>query len=325
MKRMTSIVLAVALAACGKESSEPLTASEARDALPDASRLRIDTPAGSSSAAAREGTAQAALEEGTPSNLALATWIWASAVNGSVGAVLGVVRAVVTNVPPTSCEEDTCTWGPGSQALQPNDWRLTVTRVEAGHYAWALAGRSKARPADGFVTVITGNAFPTSRLVGHGDLTVDLDAADELSPFGTSGSGKIVVTNYDNRDPAKRTLEIQFLGTDDSDRPGDKVNAAYAYTDAAGGAGDLQVVARNLTTDDTLALRSRWNAAGAGRCDLSARSASGAERSVSQCWASPAERYAVVYQATLPAEPGDGGSEALCAFAPAAPPTIAAP
>jgi hypothetical protein len=246
-------------------------------------------------------------------------------VNGSVGAVLGVVRTIVTNVPPTSCADETCTWGPGSQALEPNDWRLDVTRVAGGHYTWTLAGRSKARPAEGFVTVISGNAFPSRPLVGHGDLTVDLDAANRLDPFGASGSGKIVVTGYDNRDPTRRTLDIQFLGTDDRDHPGQKVNAAYAYADAAGAAGDLQVAARNLTTNDTLRLHSRWSAAGAGRCDLVARSSAGAEWSVSQCWAPPAEGYAVVYQATLPPDVNDGGSEALCAFVPAALPAIAAP
>jgi hypothetical protein len=170
-----------------------------------------------------------------------------------------------------------------------------------------------------------GNAFPASPLVGHGDLTVDLDAAKQLDPFGTSGSGRILVTSYDNRDPARRTLAIQFLGTDDHDHPGQKVNAAYAYSDALGGAGDLQVAARNLSTGDVLGLHSRWDATGAGRCDAAAQGGAGGQSTVSQCWAAPAGGYAVLYQATLPPDASDGGSEALCAFVPAAPATLTPP
>lgn len=316
------VVVAALLVGCGG-AQQTLTADEARSALPASTQAQVGSPGSSSSAAthltvAQTGTqAAVATAEYAADTIALAT-----AVNGGVAWTLGIV-SFVASLPPSSCSGDTCTWGPGSDALDVNDWQLVVTKRASNEYAWSLQGRPKTAAGASWIAFVSGDAFTTGVThVGHGTLSIDLDAAAGLArktsdPAPQPGS---IAATYDNT--AGATVAVQFLGTQDSANPQQKVNAAYQFSSTSSG-GDLQVATRNLTTAASLKLHSRWTGTGAGRGDA-AYSPDGVQVITrSQCWDSASSLFNLVYQGTGSAV--DSGSESACAFAPAAPPTVAVP
>ena len=56
--------------------------------------------------------------------------------------VLVLVKTIVS-FPPTSATATTAVWGPHSEPLDKNAWRLTVTRVEPHVFSWALDGKPR--------------------------------------------------------------------------------------------------------------------------------------------------------------------------------------
>jgi len=330
MRRAVALTIAALTAACG--GNKPITAEEARSALPQAEQAQVALPSGTASALTVSSntalTVSSATDVTAPAGsagYAHASFALATLVNGGVGATLLVVRAV-SLLPPTSCEGDTCTWGPGSGALELNDWRLTVSKLD-DHYEWALAGRPKNNQAVGFVTVVSGNAFPTSQpLVGHGDLLADFDASAKLAHWSDDAlpQGKITA-QYDTR--SGRQVSAQFLGMRDDTAPTQTVNAAYAYQDTSAG-GDLQVAIHNLGTTAELTLHTRWTSTGSGRGDASYTDPL-ATYTQSQCWDGPASTppFLLTFQVSSPAQPGDTGGDptVLCAFPSAQAPSIPTP
>jgi hypothetical protein len=321
---IAALTAAAALAACGGNTA--ITAEEARTAMPSAQQAKIDVP---QSAAALTGAplgSEAVTFQTAP--YADATIKLASAVNLGVLFTLRAVELVV-GLPPTACAGATCTWGPWTNVFEVNTWQLTVTKVDDGHYAWGLAARPKSNQAAGFITFVSGDAFPAGvRHVGNGDFIVDLDAAAKLDrrTGEVAQVGRIEVT-YDNRTSA--SVSAKFLGTTDDDinsPPNSKVNAAYQFQATATG-GDLQVASRNLTSHSVLTLHSRWTATGAGRGDASFFDGASATYTRSQCWDGNTTLFNLVFQVTDPVTPGNGdtGLESSCAFSPAAPPVIVAP
>ncbi len=325
MKRAIALVATVLLiAACGGD--EPITAEEARKAMPSAEQAQIATPSNSSSLAVSSGGSALVAEPrsgdaavgGAP--FAADTVALAAAVNGGVAWTLGFVK-FIASLPPTKCEGDTCTWGPGSGALDLNEFKLTVTKVD-DHFTWAFAGRPKSNSSGDLTTFVSGNAWPSgTQYVGHGDLTIDLAATEALAHLGSDPDpqGKIVVTNYDNRD-GQRHLAVQFLGMSDGAAPVKGTNAAYQF-DATSAGGDLQVATRNLDTDVTLGLHSRWDATGAGRGDAAISDT--VAYTESQCWSSAATGLAETYDVKSTGEVT--GDVSTCVYPDAVPPTITAP
>ena len=317
MKRAL-VLLVATLTACG--GSQKLTAEEARNAMPGASQAQLETPEGGAAL-----TAEALVTFHT-AEYADATRVLARSVNLGVGWTLGIVEAVVTNLPPTSCADDTCIWGPGSGPFDVNDWQITVTKKDTNDYAWTMQGKSKADPAATWIAFVSGEAFTTGvKHVGHGTLDIDLDAAAGLARLTTDPpqqTGKIFAT-YDNT--SGRHVSVQFIGTQDDKNPGQKINAAYQFVSGSTG-GDLQVSTRNLTTDEKLQLHSRWTGVGAGRGDAS-YSNGGLTYTRSQCWNGAGTLFDLTYQVTTPASAGltDMGDPSACVFATAELPTITVP
>lgn len=316
---LAAALLAALATACGND--KPITAEEVRAALPAAASAQVGHPqaaATQSALSAEPGAPAAAVSTSSYFHLTAAL---AGSVNLGVGVTLGVLQAVV-HLPPTTCEADTCTWGPGSSPLDYNVHRLTVTKV-GDRYDFALSAEPKSQPGSGFVTFLSGSAFPgAAPRRGHGTFTVDFDEAAKLDGPHGDDTGRIVVT-YDARGPL--SVGVQFLGMVDREDPGtgavpNKVNAAYAFV-ASGTGGDLQVAFRTLPPNaaKTLSLHSRWDATGAGRGDVEA-TALGFTYQESECWAGGAASFALVYGTNPPS-----GSEGACAFAPAAYATLAAP
>jgi hypothetical protein len=324
MKRAIALIASVLLtAACG--DGEPITAEEARKAMPSAEQAQIATPSGSSSLAVSGGGSALVAKPrsgdvavgGAP--FAADTIVLAGAVNGGVAWTLGFVK-FIASLPPTKCEGDTCTWGPGSGALDLNEFKLTVTKVD-DHFTWAFAGRPKSNSSGDFTTFVSGNAWPSgTEYVGHGDLTIDLAATEGLEHLGSDPDpqGKIVVTNYDNR--SARHLEVQFLGMSDGAASVKGTNAAYQF-DATSAGGDLQVATRNLDTGVTLELHSRWDATGAGRGDAAVSDT--VVYTESQCWSSAATGLAETYDVKSTGE--ETGLVSTCVYPDAVLPTITAP
>jgi hypothetical protein len=322
MRRAIALTITALTAACG--GNKPITTEEARGAMPSAAQAQIGAPSLSGqalTAAPAVGDAAVAL---STAEYASDTIALALAVNGGVAWTLAIVELVV-QFPPTTCAGDTCTWGPGSNAFEVNDWELTVTKKEEKDYVWKLAGRPKTDPGAAFITLVSGEAFTTGvRHVGHGTLLIDFDGALGLARKTADPPpqvGKISAT-YDNTNGGK--VSAQFLGTREALAPDQRVNAAYQFSADASG-GDLQAATRNLSTNVQLTLHSRWTGTGAGRGDASFAFALGTF-SRSQCWDGASTLFNEVYQVTSPSDPGsDMGSESACAFAPAAPPTITVP
>jgi len=309
MKRALVLLSAAALAACGQNK---IDADEARSAVQSANGIQIAAPG-----AATMAGAQAAVV-GDNSKYRDATRSLSVAFNSSVAFPLGLVRLVVA-FPPTSCHEDACTWGPWSDALATVEWKLTVTKVDKGHFTYVFAGHLKAQPTAAFVTVMSGTAFPESRVKGHGSFVIDLDAARAL---GETDTGRLEAS-YDNR--SGLSIEATIVGfTDKSD--GTLGNARYAYLETAA-QGDLQVAFRNRTAspEATLALHSRWVIpTGEGRGDAFFTQGP-LSYNASECWSGSAQAFQVVYwNSNDPAQP-QSGVESACAFAGAEPPSFPAP
>jgi hypothetical protein len=325
MKRAIALIAALAAAACGGTggsttgtSSGPITADEARSAIPSQDQAKIDVPqqgSGLSSAltaAPRSGEITVAGAEFAR----LTIWLSGS-VNLSVAAPLVLVRTIVDS-PPTSCEGDTCTWGPGSSWHDLNEFKLTVTKVD-DHYSWALSGRPKSDASAEFTPFIYGDAWPTDqRWVGHGNFTVDLDAAaTKLDHFADSPTtGKVEVTSYDNRD-GQQKVSVNFLTMADQDHAGHELNTAYQYQNGSGG-GDLQVATSDVASGVGITLHSQWKSTGEGRGDAHVTDAP-IPYDRSQCWDTAASGFALLYDSN-PAS----GDASLCAFD-EAPLTIEAP
>jgi hypothetical protein len=324
MKRAIALTIAALMVACG---GKPITPEEARGAMPSKEQAQIATPGDASAlAGAQAGNALTNAHGGSElavggAPFAIDTILLAAAVNGGVAWTLDIVQ-LIASLPPTKCQADTCTWGPGSGALDLNEFQLAVTKQD-DHYAWALSGRAKSSSTAGFTTFVSGNAWPSGvRHVGHGDLILDLGATAALAHLGTDPDpqGKVVVSNYDNRSGGH--LAVQFLGMADSTQTAAQklVNAAYQF-DATADGGRLQVATRNLATGEILELNSRWNATGAGRGDAAYSGL--AVYTESQCWSSAASSFSQVYDDTSTAPPT--GDVSLCVFADTEMPSIRPP
>ena len=130
-------------------------------------------------------------------------------VNGATGVVLLLVKTIVS-YPPTSVHGETAVWGPHSEPLDKNAWRLTVTRVEKHVFSWALDGKPKAADDTAFITILSGTH--TRAVDGHdrpienygsGTFVVDWDAAQTL-PDHDNAVGVATFT-YSRTSPGRRS------------------------------------------------------------------------------------------------------------------------
>jgi hypothetical protein len=214
-------------------------------------------------------------------------------INGGALLVGGLVRAVL-RFKPTSLSGDTAVWGPWTGDLEPVTWKLTVTRLAEHQFHWQFDGQPRGQSSAPFVTVLSGTH--TAAVDAGGDL---------LEGFGT---GSFTV-NWDNRAmlpmpkrtemgtaeytysrlPAETTtVNAQFHQVLD-EASGKRVDVAYAYTRQPAGGGTMDFVdtaaAQRGMPGGSWAVRSRWQAGGAGRTDARATvdTLTGA-LTASECW-----------------------------------------
>ncbi|HVV83626.1 MAG TPA: hypothetical protein VHE35_11185 [Kofleriaceae bacterium] len=291
---VASGILGTSLTACVMEDAPTAIGK----ALPTAAQVKINLPDTASSNAV-----------GQLSPWYVATRDVTRTLNGGTAWVLILVHTIVL-FPPTATAGDTYTWGPWSQALDPAEYKLTVTALADGSYDWALDGHDKSQPAAAFETVIGGNAVPG----GTGRFTLDFDAAERVNPRENDGQG-VIGAVYDV--PA-RSLDLSADSVQDQDGTPTPVHADYRYREQADGSGDMVFSVLGDTDDpgslpEQATIRSRWLATGAGRADLRLRDGDlAAEVTASDCWSTSFLR--VFYTDSAQWQPTEG-DPAACAFA----------
>jgi hypothetical protein len=199
-------------------------------------------------------------------------------VNGGTGAVLSLVRTV-GGFPATSVDEaaQQAVWGPYTDALSPNTWKLTVKRLEAQEFHWVFEGRAKTEPDSAFRTIISGTHTAVSdgrgghvEGFGSGDFTIDWDKAAEL-PEHDRNVGVAAFTYSRLGTDAVVHIDVDFAGIQD-DKTGEIFDARYRYTSTPGAGGKLLYGEDKNNfpgpAKEHLTVESRWTEDGVGRCDL---------------------------------------------------------
>jgi len=349
MKKIAALSALLLATACGAQ--KPLTAAEIRAAMPRSAVVNVNAPDPGGPAGAgllvsprlAEGSSVAAGNV-VKAPVAVISYVFATTINAGVFWALAPVAWFVDVVPPTHCDHDSCTWGPGSQASELNDWKLVVTRAGDG-YDWALSAKPKSSATAPFTAVLSGHADPGSLPGrGHGSFHADFDGAwaalDHAAGATQQDFGSLAI-DYDARGGVK--IDATFLGARNNDDPGattsaaypNRTNAVYAFAaDPAGVAGDLQLGFRNVgylagnagAIDlATKTLHTRWKTAG-GRGDLvvTAPAPDNTSFSFSQCW-DGAPDYGMTFDGTKAAGDPLRGDPALCVYTDALPVTIVVP
>jgi hypothetical protein len=254
-------------------------------------------------------------------------------INGSVGAVLDLVKTVV-GYPATSVEGEMAVWGPHTDPLSANTWRLTVTRVAPRIYNWAFDGRAKTADDSSFVTILSGTHTQSLDAAGRpmegfgsGTFTLNWDAADTLPQHDTN-VGQAAFT-YSRLDPsATVTVGVTFTKIKDNCDPmscktsNQIYNALYAYSATPGNGGDLQFGADEnfnpaTVAIENLSLHSRWMETGAGRTDIQVTGGDYGTtiNTSSECWDT---NFASVFSVATYDPTLNWGAESSCSFSGAA-------
>jgi hypothetical protein len=322
---------ALLLPACGMHEDDSF-----REGVPTSDAVALKVPGGSSAVAqgalAADGTTgvRSALL-GDQADLYVTTRDLTRVINGGTYSVLTLVRTIV-GYPATTVASDSAVWGPYTDPLSPNTWRLTVTRVDLHSYDYRLEARAKQDPDTAFISILVGhhNALvgakgATLEGVGSGTFSVDWDAEQTL-PEHDKIVGKADFT-YARQSLAEAvSIGVVFTGIKD-DKTGEIFNAVYQYAATPGAGGDFQYAAHQDALPgpgptnsalELLTIHSRWQETGAGRSDVQI---SGGDApvtpavTVSECWdAGFLSQYRnASYDPTT-----SWGDEASCVFTPAA-------
>lgn len=279
-----------------------------RDVLPEADSIQVKVP-GAEVGATSSGVKSQGLVGQTAEFYALTRKV-SRDLNGGAAVILGLVKAI-TEYPVTSVEGGTWIWGPWREALNPSEYRLTVSQDAAGDYHWALEGRAKGS-AVSFQPVVSGVATPGRPHRGVGSFHMDFDVAERLDPVGNDGVGQLDVS-YDLESNPRR-VQMGFarpIGTQ-------ALTFNYGYAEADDGSGDFQFTVHGDLDDpgsswEDAEVRSRWLASGAGRSDLKASGGDLGAATVTgvECWSSSFGR--VFWSDNMSWQPTEG-DPAACAY-----------
>lgn len=293
----SSLALALAGGACGRLDE----ADEYRQAVPRHEDVNIVVPGGAqvgALTAADVGATRGALL-GEQAELYRLTRGVTAVVNGGTVAVLALVRTIVA-FPPTQLEDDVAVWGPHTQPLSPNTWRLTVTRLEPGRFQYLFEAKPKTAPDSGYLTILSGHhsfAGTGSGIrrragqagYGSGDFDIDWDKAQMLPEHDDNvGSAHFVYSRP--AAGANATIGVTFHQVMDKDT-GMRVDAQYGFveTPTDGGSFQFTLTKNEILTSaalETLSVRSRWQQTGAGRSDMKmvGGDLGTSEATASECW-----------------------------------------
>lgn len=324
--RKSLMFAALMLVGCGRMDRE----EEFRSVLPTKEMVEVKTPAKSGQALSVEGTG-ALSEKGQTSDLYQLTRGTTVLVNGGTLAVLGLVDAV-TKYNPTTVTDDTAVWGPHTEALARNTWKLTVKKTGDNTYSYTVSAKAKDAADSAFVDIITGThtastdeAGEPMKGFGQGDFTLDWDKAQTL-PEHDNNVGRFTVKYSRLDDKNAATVDASFRDVRDEGTQ-QLVNADYRYaaTPGQGGQFDFKLSqdwykpsGSTSTAKETLTIKSRWLETGAGRSDvrLSGGDLNQEEATASECWDTTFASQYLRASYTVPQV--RYGTEATdCAFTPA--------
>jgi hypothetical protein len=337
MLRLALCGAVVGAAGCGKADNGDFEGS-----TPTTATVALELPAASANGAAASSTSSnLSVKGGALLGMVATDYVFTATVVGVVNAatasVLGLVKGI-TDYPPTTVQGDTAVWGPGTDPLSANTYRLTVTRIAPQQFTYMLDGKGKNDPDTAFVTVLSGTHTRAVDAAGNvmtgfgaGTFTLDFDAADTL-PQHDDNVGQIAV-QYSRLTPAATTtIGVTFTGVKDNCKDGCSTagqifDAVYAYSATPGSGGDLQYADMKdyvpaTSAKETLEIHSRWLETGAGRSDwqMSGGDVASATQTSSECWDA---NFKSVYSNTTYDASLDWGMESNCAFPSAAYATLA--
>ena len=318
-----TLAMATLVVGGGKDSGD-----EFRDGVPYHEDVTLAVPGATAQGALTAGDGTAAIRS-TLLGARAETYTLTRAITGVVNtgtlAVLTLVRTI-TDYPPSSVMGDTAVWGPYTEPLSPNTWRLTVNRVARGQFHYVLEAKAKLAADSGYVTVLSGNhvqATPGAHrranlpAFGSGDFLLDWNAAHTL-PEHDDNVGTAAFTYSRTSPTAEVNIAVTFTQVEDKDT-GMLIDATYDYaaTPGAGGSFDFKLVKDFVATTpalETATVHSRWTETGAGRADLqlAAGDLGATTATSSECWDAS---FASVYMTN---SYGDAskvwGAETSCAF-----------
>jgi hypothetical protein len=323
MIRKSLLCASLMLVGCGRMDRE----EEFRSVLPTQDMVKVKTP--EASGQALESNAQST--QGGRSDMYTLTRVATVVVNGGTLAVLGLVEGV-TKHRPTVVTEDTAIWGPHTEPLAPNTWKLTVKKTGANTYSYAVSAKAKAADDSAFVDVITGShtasvneADEPMKGFGQGEFTIDWDKAQTL-PEHDNNLGRLTVKYARLDDKSAVTVDAAFRQVRDDKDASKRVDMDYRYaaTPGQGGSFDFRKAedfhkVSGSARQENLTIKSRWLETGAGRSDVKMVGGdlpAGFEAKASECWDTAfASRFLTANYANP--EVIYGNEAANCAFTPA--------
>jgi hypothetical protein len=266
------------LAACNADQ-------EYQDAMPTASEVAVPVPAahGQTLTSSSDGIGvQSSALLGTTSQLYQITYDVSSGINGSTAALLGMLRLVTLN-PATSRTSDSRTWGPYTPGgLDPMSYQLIVNKLGTQHYGFSLQASSRlATDPSAFLPLIDGEITPGSHAdTAHGTMQMHFDNRRLLMPDACEDG--TIAFDFDNTsNPVRNDVSLHAFANANAknllcnhDLPAD---AAYHFDQDTAGAGNfvfttetdmVKPAGQTAPSNEHVAIRSRWNATGAGRSDI---------------------------------------------------------
>lgn len=290
--RKSLLFATLMLAGCGRMSRE----EEFRSVLPTQELVEMKTPAQGGQALQSEAAVHAQ-REGETSDFYTFTRNTTVLVNGSTLAVLRLIDTV-TKQPPTTVTQETAVWGPHTDALSRNTWKLTVTRASDRTYRYTVEARAKEATDTAFVTVLSGSHTPAMDAAGEpmkgfgqGEFTLDWNTARTL-PEHDENVGSMTVKYSRQTETSVITVNAAFRQVKDANDTTKRVDADYLYASTPGQGGEFDFKLSQdwhkvigSTARENLTIKSRWLETGAGRSDVKLTGGDvQSEHTVTDCW-----------------------------------------
>jgi hypothetical protein len=256
-------------------------ADEFRDAVPQSEAVSLSGPDSSSGSTA---TASAPPPRGalstTPPTPSYAKWYgftrdMRDGVNTVTAGILGSVWLIIQSEP-SSAAQDSATWGPYTDELDPATYRFRVTRVAQDEYDYVLEGRPKTSASDAdYQAVLTGHGYGKPHpLHGQGTFSIDLNVAKALDPYKhPDDSGSVAVVYElphdfsDDLGALPRTITATVTPQGEAHYSVESV-ANLDHTGSIRVAAHVDIDDSKMTKLEDVTVHSRWNQSGAGRADI---------------------------------------------------------